>query len=241
MAVNRSIQKSSSLSAGNGGTSFPLAWKDDPVAILRDPSVGSTIHRVKKREAIFQQALPADAVFYLLKGRVKLTAVSSEGREATVALLQAGDFLGEESLDMKARLRTTTAVALSECTVLKTERKAMARMLERDQRLFNYFLSFLLGRNIRMQEDLVDRLFHTSEQRLARVLLLLSGLDRSDQEEAVIPKVSQEILAEIIGSTRSRVSIFMNGFRKRGLIDYDGDYTGQLRVRKSLKQSLSSR
>jgi CRP-like cAMP-binding protein len=241
MAVNRSIENSNRVSAGNGGTRFPFVWKDDPIAILRDPSAGSTVHRVKKREVIFQQAMPADAVFYLLKGRVKLTAVSSEGREATVALLQPGDFLGEESLDMKARLRTTTAIALSECTVLKTERKAMARMLERDQQLFNYFLSFLLGRNIRMQEDLVDRLFHTSEQRLARVLLLLSGLDRSDQLEAIIPKVSQETLAEIIGSTRSRVSLFMNGFRKRGLIDYDGDYTGQLRVRKSLKQLLSSR
>jgi CRP-like cAMP-binding protein len=241
MALNRSIENSSRVSATNGGTRFSLVWKDDPIAILRDPSAGSTIHRVKKREVIFQQAMPADAVFYLLKGRVKLTAVSSEGREATVALLQPGDFLGEESLDMKARLRTTTAIALSESTVLKTERKAMARMLERDQQLFNYFLSFLLGRNVRMQEDLVDRLFHTSEQRLARVLLLLSGLDRSDQTEAVIPKVSQEILAEIIGSTRSRVSLFMNGFRKRGLIDYDGDYSGQLRVRNSLKKLLSSR
>lgn len=241
MAPNRGIENSTRVSTRNGGASFPLVWKDDPIAILRDPSVGSSIQRIKKRETLFQQAMPADAVFYLLKGRVKLTAVSSEGREATVALLQEGDFLGEESLDLKARLRTTTATALSECTVLKTERKAMVRMLECNQPLFHYFLSFLLGRNIRMQEDLVDRLFHTSEQRLARVLLLLSGLDRSDQEEAVIPKVSQEILAEIIGSTRSRVSLFMNGFRKRGLIDYDGDYSGQLRIRNSLKELLFNR
>lgn len=241
MAVNRTVENSSNVSAGSGGTRFPSAWKDDPIAVLRDPSVGSTIHRVKKKEIIFQQAMAADSVFYLLKGRVKLTAVSSEGREATVALLQTGDFLGEESLDIRARMRTTTAIALSECTVLKTERKTMVRMLERNQLLFHYFLSFLLSRNIRMQEDLVDRLFHSSEQRLARVLLLLSGLDRSDEVEAVIPKVSQEILAEIIGSTRSRVSLFMNGFRKRGLIDYNGDYTGQLLIRNSLKQLLPGR
>lgn len=221
------------------GNGFSLVWRDDPVASLRTPGVGSSILRVKKREAIFAQAMPADAVFYLLKGRVKLTAVSTEGKEATIALLQAGDFLGEESIGSQERSRSTTAIALSECTVLKTERKAMLHTLQRDPDLFQFFLSFLISRNVRMQEDLIDRLFLSSEQRLARVLLLLAGLDRSDEGEAVVPKVSQETLAEIVGTTRSRVSLFMNGFRKQGLIDYDGDYTGELRVRSSLRNLLS--
>jgi len=225
---------------GDGnGTNIAIFRRDDPVASLREPAVGSTIVRVKKREAIFRQDTPADAVFYLLKGRAKLTAVSTEGREATVALLETGDFLGEESLDGKRRLRTTTAIAVSECTVLKTDRKAMAQALERDQQLFNFFLSFMIARSVRMQEDLIDRLFHTSQQRLARILLLLAGLDHSDEVEAVVPKVSQETLAEMAGTTRSRVSVFMNSFRKQGLIDYAGDYTGSIRIRSELKRIFS--
>lgn len=215
-----------------------FVWREDPVASLRAPWVGSNILRVKKKEIIFHQATPSDAVFYLLKGRVKLTALSPEGREATIALLQEGDFLGEESLDGEQRLRTTTAIALSECTVLKAERKAMRQMLQRDPELFSFFLSFIIARNVRMQEDLVDRLFHNSEQRLARFLVLLAGLDHCDDLEVVVPKVSQEMLAEMVGATRSRVSLFMNRFRKMGFIDYDGDYTGELRVRRTIKEVL---
>ena len=236
--TERMIENGSKLRAAVNGNGFSLVWRTDPVATLRTPAVGSSIVRVKKRETIFHQAMPADAVFYLLKGRVKLTAVSTEGKEATIALLQAGSFLGEESLGSQERLRSTTAIALSECTVLKTDRKAMLHSLQQDSDLFNFFLSFLISRNVRMQEDLIDRLFLSSEQRLARVLLLLAGLDRSDDLEAVVPKVSQEILAEIVGTTRSRVSLFMNSFRKQGLIDYDGDYTGELRVRSSLRNLL---
>ena len=236
----------SRASASNGdglsvGTILKLAGKGDPIASLRSPALGSTILRVRKRHAIFQQATPADAVFYLLKGRVKLTAVSPEGREATIAILQPGDFLGEESLDLRERLRTTTAIALCECTVLKAEREAMLHTLERDPQLFRFFLSFLIARDVRMQEDLLDRLLHSSEQRLARVLLLLAGLIGFDQKEAEIPKVSQEILAEIVGTTRSRVSVFMNRFRERGLIDYDGEYSGKLCVRSALKDVLPKR
>lgn len=211
---------------------------EDPVACLRAPGVNSSVLRVKKKDAVFYQAMPADCVFYLLRGRVKLTAVSTEGKEATIALLRAGDFLGEECIAADQLLRTTTAIAISECTVLRTERKAILDVLRRDLQFFNFFVSFIVSRNVRMQEDLIDRLFHTGEKRLARVLLLLAGFGSPGQSEIVIPKVSQETLAEIVGTTRSRVSTFLNGFRKQGLIDYDGDYSGDLLVRSALKQVI---
>jgi CRP/FNR family transcriptional regulator, cyclic AMP receptor protein len=224
------------LRSANGG---PVpGWQDDAVACLRVPSVASTTLRLRKKEAIFYQAMPADCVFYLLRGRVKLTAISPEGREATIALMHPGDFLGEECLAEGPRLHLTTAIVISDCMVLKTERKAFLEVLRRDSRFFNFFLSFLIGRNARMQEDLIDRLFHTSEKRLARVLLLLAGFNGSGQSEIVVPKVSQETLAEIVGTTRSRVSLFMNRFRKQGLIDYDADYNGDLVVRSSLRSII---
>jgi CRP-like cAMP-binding protein len=212
---------------------------DGPVACLRAPGINSSVLRLKKKDAVFYQAMPADCVFYLLRGRVKLTAVSTEGKEATIALLRAGDFLGEECIAAEQLLRTTTAIAISECTVLRTERKAILDVLRRDPQFFNFFVSFIVSRNVRMQEDLIDRLFHSGEKRLARVLLLLAGFGNSGQNEIVIPKVSQETLAEIVGTTRSRVSTFLNGFRKQGLIDYDGDYSGDLLVRSALKQVIS--
>jgi CRP-like cAMP-binding protein len=236
--------------SGATGASAAAAWQEDPVGCLRVPGVGSTMLRLRKREAIFYQAMPADCVFYLLKGRVKLTALSPEGKEATIALMRAGDFLGEECLAEGPRLHTTTAIPISECMVLKTERKAMIEVLRRDPRFFNFFLSFLISRTVRMQEDLIDRLFHTSEKRLARVLLLLAGFEsagnlsirkpeaegEAQASEMVVPKVSQETLAEIVGTTRSRVSFFMNSFRKQGLIDYDADYNGDLLVRSALRR-----
>lgn len=210
----------------------------DPVAPLRAPSVGSTISRFKKRDAIFYQAMPADCVFYLLSGRVKLTALSTEGKEATIALMRAGDFMGEECIAAEHRVRTTTAIAISECMALRTDRKAIIEVLRKNASFFNFFLSFIVSRNVRTQEDLIDRLFHTSEKRLARVLLLLAGFDKSEQPETVVPKVNQETLAEIVGTTRSRVSFFMNSFRKQGLIDYDNDYNGDLVVRPRLREIL---
>jgi CRP/FNR family transcriptional regulator, cyclic AMP receptor protein len=230
---NRTISPASPASV-----KITVAWQDDPVACLRTPDVASNILRLKKKDAVFYQAMPADCVFYLLKGRVKLTALSPEGKEATIALMRAGDFLGEECIVVD-RVRTTTAIAISECTVLRTERKAMLEVLRRDHRFFSFFMSFIVSRNVRMQEDLIDRLFHTTEERLARVLLLLAGFDSSEQTEIVVPKVSQETLAEIVGTTRSRISIFMNGFRKQGLIDYDGDYSGNLLVRSSLRKVIA--
>ena len=226
------------LSSSGANAGVAAALQEDSVACLRAPAVGSSTLRLKRKEAIFYQAMPADCVFYLLKGRVKLAALSSEGKEATIALMRPGDFLGEECLASDHPMRTTTAIAITECMVLKTERKAMIEVLRRDPRFFNFFLSFLIARNVRMQEDLIDRLFHTSEKRLARILLLLAGFESADQSEIVVPKVSQETLAEIVGTTRSRVSFFMNSFRKQGLIDYDADYNGDLLVRRSLRQIL---
>jgi CRP/FNR family cyclic AMP-dependent transcriptional regulator len=220
--------------------SKPMASSvDTPVACLRAPGVNSSVLRLKKKDAVFYQAMAADCVFYLLKGRVKLTAVSTEGKEATIALLRTGDFLGEECIASDQLLRTTTAIAISECTVLRTERKAILDVLRRDPQFFHFFLSFIVSRNVRMQEDMIDRLFHTGEKRLARVLLLLAGFGNSGQTEIVIPKVSQETLAEIVGTTRSRVSTFLNSFRKQGLIDYDGDYNGDLLIRSALRLVIS--
>jgi len=239
MDANSKTDNKTSLSSGRGSMTAAAPWVEAPVACLRAPGVSSTILRLKKKDAVFYQAMAADCVFYLLKGRVKLTAVSPEGKEATIALLRAGDFLGEECIAAENAMRTTTAIAISECTVLRTERKAIIEVLRRDQQFFTFFVSFIVARNVRMQEDLIDRLFHTGEQRLARVLLLLAGFDNSAQSEIVIPKVSQETLAEIVGTTRSRVSTFLNGFRKQGLIDYDGDYSGDLVVRSSLKKIVA--
>src|SRR5579859_2522091 len=215
------------------------AWVDATVACLRAPGVSSSVIRLKKKDAVFYQAMPANCVFYLLKGRVKLTAVSTEGKEATIALLRAGDFLGEECIVADHAIRRTTAIAICECTVLRTDRKAILEVLRRDHQFFKFFMSFIVARNVRMQEDIIDRLFHTGEKRLARVLLLLAGFDSSGQTEIVIPKVSQETLAEIVGTTRPRVSTFLNNFRKQGLIDYDGDYSGDLLVRSALRSVLA--
>jgi CRP-like cAMP-binding protein len=235
METNRNTDRTDMPCTGAAGRQ---ARTEDPVASLRAPEVGSTVLRLKKKDAVFYQAMPADCVVYLLKGRVKLTAVSAEGREATIALLRAGDFLGEECITADDSIRTTTAIAISECTVLRTERRAILEVLRRDQQFFQFFVSFIVSRNVRMQEDLIDRLFHTGEERLARVLLLLAGFDKSGPTEIVVPKVSQETLAEIVGTSRSRVSTFLNNFRKRGLIDYDGDYSGDLLVRSALRQII---
>lgn len=224
--------------SGKGSKSLP-SLIDSAVACLRVPGIGSSVLRLRKRDAVFYQAMPASCVFYLLKGRVKLMAVSPEGKEATIALLRAGDFIGEECIVADHAIRTTSAIAISECMVLRTERKAVLEVLRRDPQFFKFFVSFIVSRNVRMQEDMLDRLFHTGEKRLARVLLLLAGFDGSGQAEIVIPKVSQETLAEIVGTSRSRVSTFLNNFRKQGLIDYDGDYSGDLLVRSSLRSVIS--
>jgi CRP/FNR family transcriptional regulator, cyclic AMP receptor protein len=175
----------------------------------------------RKKQAVFRQGDPADSVFYLQKGKVKITVVSKEGKEAVVALLGPSDFLGEGCLAGQP-VRMSTATAIEEATVLRLRKRAMARLLRTQPRFSELFTTHLLSRNIRIEEDLVDQLFNSSEKRPARVLLLLAHFGKNGRPEPVIPKISQETLAEMVGATRSRVSHFMNKFRKLGFIRYNG-------------------
>ncbi|MFZ0309641.1 MAG: Crp/Fnr family transcriptional regulator [Candidatus Sulfotelmatobacter sp.] len=174
-----------------------------------------------KKQSIFAQGDPADTVFYLQTGKVKLTVVSNTGREATIGIVGEGDFFGEGSLAGQA-LRMGSAAAMTDCAVLRIDKKAMMEALHRGHEFSDMFVAYLLARNIRYEEDLVDQLFNSSEKRLARILLLLAHFGKEGKPEGVIPKISQEVLAEMIGTTRSRVSFFMNRFRKLGFIDYNG-------------------
>ena len=184
--------------------------------------MGRTIVDLKKHQAIFSQGDAANAVFYIQKGKIKLTVFSQGGKEATVALLGAENFLGEECIAAAQPKRLASAIAITPATVLRIERKEMVRVLH-DEKLFSdVFVAYLLARNARIQEDLVDQLFNSSEKRLARALLLLAQFGKDGTPEMVIPKISQETLAEMVGTTRSRVSFFMNRFRKMGFIEYDG-------------------
>jgi CRP/FNR family cyclic AMP-dependent transcriptional regulator len=183
---------------------------------------GKSISRCTPNKAVFIQGDPSNAVFYIEKGKVKLTVVSKRGKEAVVAILGAGDFLGEECLAGQTR-RISTATPLSECRIVRIEKSAALAALRADPAFSELFLAYLLDRNIRTQEDLVDQLFNSSEKRLARVLLLLANYGREQQQDLVIGKISQETLAEMIGTTRSRVNFFMNKFRKLGFIKYNGE------------------
>jgi CRP/FNR family cyclic AMP-dependent transcriptional regulator len=172
-----------------------------------------------KSEVIFSQADPADAVFYIQKGKVKLTVVSTRGKQAVIAILGAGDFFGEACLAGQL-VRMSSADAMGECSLVRLEKAAAMAVIHDEPAFAALFLQYVLSRNIRIEEDLVDHLFNSSEKRLARVLLLLANFGKEAKPEPVIPKMSQETLAEIIGTTRSRVSFFMNRFRKMGFIDY---------------------
>src|SRR4029077_20840040 len=173
-----------------------------------------------KKQGIFTQGDAADAVCYIQKGKVKLTVVSKIGREATIGMLSEKNFFGEGALAGQA-LRMGSASAITDCEVLRIEKRAMMAALHREHAFSDMFVAFLLGRNIRYEEDLVDQLFNSSEKRLARVLLLLAHFGKEGVPESVVPKISQETLAEMVGTTRSRVSFFMNRFRKLGFVDYD--------------------
>jgi CRP-like cAMP-binding protein len=181
-------------------------------------------------ETFFCQGDSADAVFYLQKGRAKLTVVSQSGKEATITLLTAGDFVGEEALAAITGLRSVTAAAVNACEALKIGRPEMVRVMHDEAAFADIFLKFLLARGMRTQADLVDQLFNSSEKRLARILLLMAEFGKPGEPEQFIPPITQETLAEMIGTTRSRVSFFMNRFRKLGFIDYNG----RIQVHKSL-------
>ena len=170
-------------------------------------------------EAIFSQADPADALFYIEKGKVKLTVVSSRGKQAVIAILGAGDFFGEGCLAGQL-VRVSSAAAICECSLVRMEKAAAMAVIHNQPAFSELFLRYVLSRNIKIEEDLVEQLFDSSEKRLARVLLLLANFGKKGKPKPVIPKMSQQTLAEIIGTTRSRVSFFMNRFRKMGFIDY---------------------
>ncbi len=202
----------------------------DPAVFLAQAGLGRRVVQVKPKRDFFAQGDPADCVFYLQGGRAKLTVISKEGKEATIALLSTGDFVGEESIAGTPGLRMATATAIAPCTALKIERAEMILVMHEEHTFSDLFLKFLLERCMRAQADLVDQLFNSSEKRLARILLLMAEFGQPGEPETLIPKVSQETLAEMIGTTRSRVSFFMNRFRKLGFIDYNGG----IKVHKSL-------
>ena len=180
---------------------------------------GRTTAEYDKNQVVFAQGDPANAIFYVQKGRVKLTVVSSSGKEAVVAILGSGDFFGEGCLTRQPQ-RVSTASAMDVCSIMRIERARIVRLLHEEPAFSELFVAHLLSRSIRVEEDLVDQLFNSSEKRLARVLLLLANFGKEGPPELVIDKISQETLAEIVGTTRSRVSFFMNKFRKQGFIDY---------------------
>jgi CRP/FNR family cyclic AMP-dependent transcriptional regulator len=193
----------------------------DPHAFLATIGEGRNFFLFAKKQGIFAQGDTADAVFYIQTGKVKLTVVSTIGREATIGILGQGDFFGEGSLAGQID-RMGAATAMTDCAVLRIDKKAMMQALHREHELSDLFVAYLLARNVRYEEDLVDQLFNSSEKRLARILLLLAHFGKEGKPESVVPKISQETLAEMIGTTRSRVSFFMNRFRKLGFIHYNG-------------------
>ena len=194
----------------------------DAVAFLAKAGLGRKIVQLSPKEVFFSQGDHADSIFYLQKGRAKLTVVSKNGKEATITLLSAGDFVGEESLASVGGRRLASATAINACTALKIERAEMIRVMHREHTFSDLFMKFLLARSMRTQADLVDQLFNSSEKRLARILLLMAEFGTEGEPEPLIPPITQETLAEMIGTTRSRVSFFMNRFRELGLIDYNG-------------------
>jgi len=192
----------------------------DQDAFLATIGKGQKTMVFAKKQAIFAQGDAADSVFYIQKGKVRLTVVSERGKEATVGVLNSGDFFGEGALAGQT-LRMGSASGMTDCDLLQIDKKAMMQALHREHAFSDLFVAYLLARNIRYEEDLVDQLFNSTEKRLARVLLLLAHFGKEGVPESVVPKISQETLAEMVGTTRSRVSFFMNRFRKLGFVDYD--------------------
>ncbi len=202
----------------------------DPQTFLARAGAGRALQHYRPKQAIFTQGDRADAVFYIQEGRVGLSVVSKQGKEATIALLGPGDFLGEGCIASDQRFRLATATAITRCATLRIERSKMLRTLHEEHEFSDLFVAYVVERHNRTQADLIDQLFNSSEKRLARALLLLSRVGKKPTSETVIPDISQETLAEMIGTTRPRVNFFMNRFRKLGFIEYNGE----LRVHSSL-------
>jgi CRP/FNR family cyclic AMP-dependent transcriptional regulator len=202
----------------------------DPLAFLAKAGLGRKVLHLKAKAVIFSQGDPADAVFYIQSGRARLTVVSEAGKQATITLLSTGDFVGEESVAAVHGPRLATATAITACSVLKITRAEMVRVIHEEPAFSEHFLAFVLLRSMRTQADLVDQLFNSSEKRLARVLLLMAEFGKPGEPQMLIPKISQEALAQIVGTTRARVSLFMNRFRKLGFLEYNG----RIHVNKSL-------
>jgi len=202
----------------------------DPKTFLAKIGEGRTIVKHDAKEIIFSQGDAADAIFYLQKGRVKITVVSKVGKEAVLGLLGPDHFLGEGCLNGQLH-RMATATTITECSIMRLGRAAMIRALHDEPEFSDLFITFLLHRNSRIEEDLVDQLFNSSEKRLARTLLLLANFGKEGRPESVVPLISQETLAEMVGTTRSRVNSFMNKFRRLGFVDYNGEL---LKVHSSL-------
>ncbi len=202
----------------------------DAAEFLASTGLGRRVVELANGETFFTQGDPADSVFYLQKGRARLTVVSQAGKEATIALLTADEFIGEGALAAVPGLRLSTATAVNACTALKISRDEMIRVMHEEHEFSDLFLKFLLVRSMRIQADLVDHLFNSSEKRLARILLLMAEFGKPGEPETLIPPITQATLADMIGTTRSRVSFFMNRFRKLGFISYNG----RIHVHKSL-------
>ena len=205
----------------------------DPDTFLATIGEGRKLLLVAKKKIIYAQGDRADAVFYLQEGKVRLTVVSHSGKEATIGILSEGSFFGEGALAGQI-VRMGSAAAMTDCELLRVDKTAMMDALHREHAFSDMFVAYLLARNVRYEEDLVDQLFNSSEKRLARVLLLLAHFGKEGIPEALVPKISQETLAEMVGTTRSRVSFFMNRFRKLGFIEYSGGLEGSLQVHSSL-------
>jgi CRP/FNR family transcriptional regulator, cyclic AMP receptor protein len=193
----------------------------DPAVFLATAAEGRTMSTHRDKEIIFTQGGDADAVFYIRKGKIKVTVVSKQGKEAVVAILGIDEFVGEGCLSGQPK-RLATAIALTECVTMRVTKKEIQRVLRHEPAFSQMFMSHMLARNIRVEEDLLDQLFNSTEKRLARLLLLLANFGKEGRPEPIIAKISQETLAEMIGATRSRVSHFMNKFRQSGFIDYNG-------------------
>ena len=219
-----SSNTTSKQSARTININIPLKKKRnfDPAAFLTKAGLGRTMIHLANKERAFSQGDAAESIFYIQSGRIRLSVIAKTGKEATIALLGAGEFCGEECIASSQLVRAASASAITPCDLLKIDRKEMIRVLHQEHAFSDIFVAHLLARNARVQDDLVDQLFNSSEKRLARILLLLAQFGKEKAPEPVIPKISQEVLAEMVGTTRARVNFFMNRFRKLGFIEYNG-------------------